>query len=111
MKKRMIWSVALVAMLLLTLRVESPIAKEAALFVECGDGCRAKVPVGAQLAALPLNTWTRVSIPLKCFQAAGASMGKLTVPVGIEATAGTQLSVSEVGYGTTADNRLACAAL
>lgn len=99
------------AMLLLTLRVESPIAKDAALFVECGDGCRAKVPVGAQLAALPLNTWTRVSIPLKCFQAAGASMGKVTVPVGIEATMGTQISVSEAGYGTAADKRLDCAVL
>ncbi len=99
------------ALLLLTLRVESPIAKEAGLFAECGDGCRAKVPVGAQLAALPLNTWTQVGIPLKCFQAAGAGMGKLTVPVGIEATMGTQLSVSEVGYGTRADKRLDCAAL
>ena len=98
-------------MLLLTLRVESPIAKDAALFVECGDGCRAKVPVGAQLAALPPSTWTRVGIPLKCFQTAGASMGKLTVPVGIEATMGTQLSVSEAGYGTAADKRLDCAAL
>jgi beta-glucosidase len=95
-------------LLLLTLRVESAFADDVALFVECGEGCRAKVPVGTQLAALPANAWTRVGIPLKCFQAAGASMGKLAVPVGIEAAAGTQLSVSEVGYGTVADKVLMC---
>ena len=99
------------ALLLLNLRVESAFADDVALFVECGEGCRAKVPVGTQLAALPANAWTRVGIPLKCFQAAGAGMGKLTVPVGIEAMIGTQLSVSEAGYGTTADKRLDCAAL
>ncbi|HYM86093.1 MAG TPA: putative glycoside hydrolase, partial [Pseudoxanthomonas sp.] len=95
-------------MLLLTLRLESAIAKDTALFVECGDACRAKVPVGQQLAALPSNTWTRIGIPLKCFQAANASMGKLTLIPGVEAAAGTQFSVSEVGYGTVADQVLKC---
>jgi beta-glucosidase len=95
-------------LLLMTLRVESALEKDAALFVECGDKCAAKAAVGDQLAALPRDAWTRVGIPLKCFQAAGASMGKLLVPVGIEAAAGAQLSVSEVGYGTVADVVLKC---
>ena len=97
-------------LLLMTLRVESALQKDASLFVECGDKCAAKATVGDQLAALPRDAWTRVGIPLKCFQSAGASMGKLLVPVGIEATAGTQLSVSEVGYGTVADVVLKCPA-
>ncbi len=97
-------------LLLLTLRVESALAKDVSFFVECGDKCAAKAMVGEQLAALPRDAWTRVGIPLKCFQAAGASMGKLLAPAGIEAAAGTQLSVSEVGYGTVADTVLKCPA-
>jgi len=96
------------ALLLLTLRRESDVAPDARFFVECGEGCSGSVAVGAQLAALPLDTWTRVGVPLKCFQAANASMGRLTVVPGIEAQAGTQLSISEVGYGTTADRLLEC---
>ena len=95
-------------LLLMTLRIETPTPKETALFVECGDDCVGRVPVGAQLAALPVDQWTRVGIPLKCFAAASANMGKLTVVPGIESTAGYRLAISEVGYGTVADHVLTC---
>ncbi|MET0755848.1 MAG: glycoside hydrolase family 3 N-terminal domain-containing protein [Pseudoxanthomonas sp.] len=95
-------------MLVMTLRRESAMPKDTSLFVECGNECRGVVPVGEQLGAIPADTWTRVGIPLKCFAAANASMGRLTVAAGIEASAGAQLSVSEVGYGTLADQVLKC---
>lgn len=95
-------------LLLMTLRIETPTPKETALFVECGDDCVGRVPVGAQLAALPVNQWTSIGIPLKCFAAADANMGKLTVVPGIESTAGYRLAISEVGYGTVADHLLVC---
>jgi beta-glucosidase len=95
-------------MLLMTLRMETPTPKETALFVECGNDCGAHVLVGAQLASLPSNQWLRVGIPLKCFAAAGANMGNLTVTAGIESTAGNKLAISEVGYGTVADHVLSC---
>lgn len=97
-------------LLLMTVRVESALAKDVSLFVECGDGCMARVPVGDALGSLPRDAWTRVGIPLKCFQAVGANMGKLWVPVGIDAPPGTQLSLNEVGYGTDAEHVLKCAA-
>ena len=95
-------------LLLMTLRVETLAPKETALFAECGDDCVGRVLVGAQLAALPVNQWLRVGIPLKCFAAAGANMGKLTVAAGIESIAGYRLSISEVGYGTVSDHLLGC---
>ncbi|KAF1716393.1 1,4-beta-D-glucan glucohydrolase [Pseudoxanthomonas yeongjuensis] len=95
-------------LLLLTMRIETPTPRETALFVECGDDCAGRVPVGAQLAALPVNQWTSIGMPLKCFAAAGANMGKLTVAAGIESSAGYRLAISEVGYGTVADHVLGC---
>jgi len=95
-------------LLLMTLRIESAIKPYLSLIVECGDECTVKVPVGQQLMELPRNQWARIGIPLKCLQAAGANMGALAVPVGIEAGAGTVLSVHEVGYGTVTDKVLSC---
>ena len=94
-------------LLLLTLRIATAPPAESALFVECGDKCGARVPVGDQLAALPRDEWTRVGIPLKCFATAGADMGRLAA-VGVESKAGFALAISEVGYGTVADHVLAC---
>lgn len=90
--------------------MESALASDLSLIAECGDGCAAKVPVGQQLMELPRDQWTRIGIPLKCFQAGGANMGALAVPLGIEAGAGTVLSVHEVGYGTVTDKVLGCPA-
>jgi beta-glucosidase len=95
-------------LLLMTLRIETPTPKETALFVECGDDCAGRVPAGAQLAALPVGQWISVGMPLKCFAAAGANMGRLTAAAGIESTAGYRLAISEVGYGTVSDHLLTC---
>ncbi|RZA32886.1 MAG: glycoside hydrolase family 3 protein [Lysobacteraceae bacterium] len=96
------------AMLVMTLRVDAAPAPDVAWFVECGPGCRVEVAVGAQLAALPRDAWSRIGLPLKCFQSAGAGMGSLVAVAGIEAGPGTRLSVSEIGYGTEVEQALAC---
>lgn len=94
-------------LLLVTLRIATATPAETALFAECGEGCGARVPVGAQLAALPRDEWMRVGIRLKCFAAAGADMGRLTA-AGVESNAGFALAISELGYGTIADQVLGC---
>ena len=94
-------------LLLLTLRLATAPSADTALFVECGDKCGARVPVGSQFAALPRDTWMRVGIPLKCFAAGGADMVRLAA-IGVESKAGFALAISEVGYGTVADQVLAC---
>src|SRR5690606_29827266 len=93
--------------LLLTLRIATATPAETALFVECGEDCGARVPVGTQLAALSRDEWMRVGIPLKCFAAAGADMGRLAA-VGVESQAGFALAVSQGGYGTVADHMIGC---
>jgi len=95
-------------LLSMIVRIEADTPDDTSLFVECGNDCDGRVPVGAQLALLPKNQWLRVGIPLKCFAAAGANMGKLTTAAGFESRAGFAMAISEIGYGTVADRLLGC---
>ena len=95
-------------LLLMTLRIDAPTPKETALFVECGSDCGGRVEVGTQLSALPRNQWISVGIPLKCFAAAQANMGRLSAVAGIESITGYRLAISEVGYGTVSEHVLTC---
>jgi beta-glucosidase len=96
-------------LLLATLRVDALGTGATHVFAECGADCRGASDVGPQLASLPRGQWTTVGLPLKCLASAGATTGALSVPFGIEAGAGTVLSIHEIGYGTMVDKVLECA--
>jgi beta-glucosidase len=76
--------------------------------IGCGAGCSARVPVGAQLAALPQGQWLKVGIPLKCFRDAGAMMSKVDRPFEWSSHAGTQVAITDVSLSTVADRTLTC---
>jgi beta-glucosidase len=95
-------------MLVTTLRVDALSSRGTEIGVGCGSGCEARVPIGAQLAALPRGQWLRVGIPLKCFRKAGATMGKLDRPFEWISSSGEDIAVAEVSLGTVADRTLSC---
>lgn len=98
-------------MLLVTLRVDVPPKKPGAeLFIECGPGCSAALPVDAAMADAPRNAWGKVGVPLKCFAGRDAQMGHVSAALGWRMPAGTVLSVHEVGFGTDAQHVLDCPA-
>ena len=98
-------------MLRVTLRVDAaPSQPGAELFLECGPGCGASLPIDTALAKAPRGTWGTLGIPLKCFAARNAQMGQVTAPLGWRMPAGTVLSIHEVGLGTEAQHVLDCAA-
>ncbi len=83
----------------LTLRRDSEVTAPVWLGVGCGEGCSGRVDLQPALAALPGGEWKVVGVPLKCFAAAGADVGKLMqVPV-LESAAALRLSVSRVALG------------
>jgi beta-glucosidase len=86
-------------MLVLTLRAETAPSAEVSLGVACGEGCAAKLPLRAALAALPNAQWTTLGVPLKCFGAAGADLTKLTQPMRLESAGALQLSLARVTLG------------
>ncbi|MET0290547.1 MAG: glycoside hydrolase family 3 N-terminal domain-containing protein [Pseudoxanthomonas sp.] len=96
-------------LLLMTMRVDtSPKGKGAELFVECGEGCSARFPLDTAFATAPRGSWGKVGVPLKCLASLGAQMGNISVPFGLRMPAGTEVSLSEVGFGTDAQHVLAC---
>ncbi len=97
-------------MLVATLRIDALSSGGTTLGVTCGHGCGARVPLDAQLAALPRGQWLRVGIPLKCFRDAGADMSKLDRPFEWTSSRGENIVLTEVALGTVADKTLACKA-
>jgi len=95
-------------MLVTTLRVDALSSAGTEIGVGCGSRCEARIPIGAQLAALPHGQWLRVGIPLKCFRDAGANMSKLERPFEWISSAGEDIAVTEVSLGTVADKTLSC---
>lgn len=98
-------------MLVLTLRAEQvPAAGEVSLGVDCGEGCQARLPLRAALAKLPVNQWTTLAMPLKCFREAGGQMQSLDAPFVIDSHVPLQLSLSRVALDSHADTVLPCPA-
>ncbi|WP_064748032.1 glycoside hydrolase family 3 protein [Lysobacter antibioticus] len=94
--------------LLIALKVDAIGADEVALLAGCGPKCEARLPLSAALRALPRGQWQRIGVPLKCLRAAGADMAKLEIPFGLQAGAGTSLTLHEVAYGTDAEKVIDC---
>jgi beta-glucosidase len=90
-------------LLLVTMRIDRS-GTGLALRMGEAEGAMATVP----LAGLPQGQWLRLGVPLKCFRAGNADMGKLAVPFGVQAEAGTRITLHEVSTGTDAERVVDC---
>ena len=95
-------------LLVTTLRLDALSAQGTAIGVGCGAGCSAQLPIGAQLAKLPRGQWLKLGIPLKCFRAAGADMGKIEQPFTWRSAGGERIAITATALGMVADTTLAC---
>ena len=92
-----------------TVRVDAlPDDGKASLVANCGKDCRAELPLGDTLAALPRGEWTRLGIQLRCLRVAGADTGQLESPFSLHAGAGMRIALAQVSAGTEFDHRLDC---
>jgi beta-glucosidase len=94
--------------LVMTIRIDALPADEVELAVRCGADCIARVPVAAQLRALPAATWTRVALPLKCFAQNGAALERLSTLFEWRATSALDISVSRIALDSEFDHALSC---
>ncbi|MFT4179628.1 MAG: exo 1,3/1,4-beta-D-glucan glucohydrolase [Thermomonas sp.] len=83
----------------LTLRRNGNATAPLWLGVTCGNGCAARVDLHAALRALPQGEWNTLGVPLKCFAAAGADLGKLHKIAVLESAAALDVSVSRIALG------------
>jgi len=98
-------------MLVLTLRAEEAATGEVLLGVSCGPLCGAELPLTATLAELPVEQWTTVGLPLKCFAQGGADLSRLDRVLQLRSTGALELSLSKVALGALneAEHSVACA--
>lgn len=92
------------------LRIDAmPASAKVDMLANCGPGCTARIDIAPQLTAFPRGEWLRVGMLLKCLRAAGIrEMRTVSSPFGLRATAGLQLTISDIGLGTDATHRLDC---
>lgn len=73
----------------LEVRVDAPPSADVSLLMGCGASCAGGFPLRAMLAEAAKSTkWTRIAIPLRCFEKAGVDMTRVETPLSI-ATSGT----------------------
>ncbi len=83
----------------LTLRRDSAVTAPVWLGVGCGAGCEGKIDLQPALSASAQGQWRTLGVPLKCFNVAGADVGKLLQVATLESAAALDLSVSRIALG------------
>jgi beta-glucosidase len=89
-------------------RVNAPPAGKVSLALQCGEKCGAAVPVTSELAKAPVGEWRKLRILLNCFERAGASMQKITIPFLISSTGSFSLSIASVRLEAGVENTVRC---
>ncbi|WP_247717880.1 glycoside hydrolase family 3 protein [Qipengyuania proteolytica] len=90
-------------LLLSTVRRDSSITDALSMSMRCdGNPCDNSVPI-AEFGRLAEREWTTLGIPLKCFRAAGADMGRISSPFRITINQAAALSISRVALGSLSD--------
>jgi beta-glucosidase len=90
-------------------RVDQAPTADVSVLMECGAGCRAAVPVTAQLGSSPAGQWRHLKIPLACFAHSGANMSRISAPFYIATAGQLQLSVAAIHLESGTDGLLDCA--
>ena len=98
--------------LVLTMRVDKVSAdNRVEIGLNCsGSSCQARLPFDAELVALKSRGWTRLAIPLKCFDQAGANMKSVVAPFVIDSHGPLQITLNKVEMTTASDELMKCPA-
>lgn len=87
-----------------TERGEGPVV----LTMGCGEGCAGAVDVTAGVRLAEGKGWRVGVMPLRCFEAAGADLGAITMPLAISGPAGLELWIDDVSIGGEAGDDMTC---
>ena len=98
-------------LLTMRLRVDAAPTAPVTLGVACGPKCAGFTRVDAGLRALPRGVWRRVGVPLKCFAAASADMGKLTTGFALRTAGALSVAIADVALGVDAEAKLPCTSI
>ena len=97
------------AQLVLTLRINAKTAGDVKVGLRSGAGRRGSVSLAKLINDLPAGaTWTRIGVPLACFQRAGADLTQVSEIVELSSSHATGVSISRAALGNEADHSVSC---
>jgi beta-glucosidase len=76
--------------------VEQRPTRPVTLRIGCGELCQGDVDITRQLAALPLNVWQTIRVPLRSFAAAGADLSRVDRPFSIATDGNLALRFADI---------------
>lgn len=77
-------------------RVEQAPSAAVTVGMGCGASCGGTVPVTATLRAAPRGQWRHLDIPLACFAAAGANVGRVWTPFALQTAGKLTLGITNI---------------
>lgn len=96
------------ALLVATVKIAGGPGGAVTVRLGCGAGCGGTVALDAALAELPEGNWTRIGVPLSCFEQAGADLARVDTVFELQSTAALDVSVSGIALGSESDQRVGC---
>jgi beta-glucosidase len=96
--------------LVITMRLDTPPTANVDIGMACGTGCAGRVALTPLLGQLTPGRWTRVAVPLKCFEQAGADLKRVTGVLELGTAGAFSLAFSRVALGTEYDQAITCPA-
>ena len=99
------------AQLVLTVRMDAKPVGDTTLALRSGTDNSGSVSLAKLINDLPVTAgWTRIGVPLKCFEHAGADLTRVLNVFELESSQALGLSVSRVALGNESDHTLSCSA-
>ena len=78
------------------------------LTLGCGKDCSGSVALDSTLDSLALGRWTRIGVPLSCFESAGANLASISSVFELSSASALDVSLSGIALGSAADQVVRC---
>jgi len=92
----------------LELKVNTPPTADVSVMMRCGAGCVGGFPIHAALAQAGTAKWTRLAIPLRCFEKAGVDMKRIDAPLMIATAGRLDITLSSARIVSPMGAQLSC---
>ncbi len=85
----------------MNVRIDTPASGTLGLRMDCGYPCGGTLDLGKALADAPRGKWTRLAVPLACFEDAGTDLSWVDAPAVLLTNAPFSVTVSELRLTTS----------
>ena len=91
------------------LKVNAAPTADVSLLMGCGANCSGGFPIRSLLAeAAKSGKWTRIAVPLRCFEKAGVDMKRVDTPLSFATAGGLDITLSTARIVSPVGPQLAC---